>query len=93
MFNHRVGGVDASDLPILDLGRNLNLTAGDMADFRHQGTTVDNGNDPYTGNIPDQVKNQVIHLNKRYSERYNGPWRIHPVAWMLVLYGLLGRNL
>ena len=71
----------------------MNLTAGDMADFRHQGITVDDDNDPYTGNIPYQVKNQVNHLNKRYSEISNRPWRIHPVAWMLVLYGLVGQNL
>ena len=44
--DHRFGGVNALDIPGLDLGRNLNLTANDMVDLRRHGTTVNDENYP-----------------------------------------------
>ena len=37
VVDHRVGGVDASYLPSLPSGQNLNLAANDKADLRRQG--------------------------------------------------------
>ena len=51
----RVGSVEFSDLPRLDLAQNSNLTYDDMADIRHQGIYVDDTNDPEPGNISDSV--------------------------------------
>ena len=48
----RVCGVETSDLPCLDSGRNSNFTSDDMADVRHQGVAVDDDNNPAPQNIP-----------------------------------------
>ena len=52
LVEHRVCGVEISDLPCLTTGHNSNLTPKGMADILRQGTAVDDENDPAPKNIP-----------------------------------------
>ena len=70
VVDHRNGGVDASDLPSLTLGQNLNLTTNDLAYIRSQGITVDADNNSYPENIPYQVPQHVNPFELEYRSNY-----------------------
>ena len=63
VLDHKISGIDTSDLTSLDLGRNYNLTSDDIADIRLQAIAVDYNNDPSPYNISDQVPQQVNPFN------------------------------
>ena len=63
MVKHRVGGVDFSYLPSLDLGGNLDLISSDMFDIGHHGITADDESNTTTENIPYQVPHPVYPFN------------------------------
>ena len=46
VVQHRVCGVEFSDLPCLNSGQNSNLTSNDVADLWRQGISVDDDNEP-----------------------------------------------
>ena len=63
VVDHKVGGVDTSYSPSLDLGGKLNLTENDMAYLMHQGIAVYNDNEPVQDNITYQLLHKDNHLN------------------------------
>ena len=63
VVEHRVGGVEFSNLLCLALGRNLNLTSNDMADLRRQCIAVDDDNEPYPEKISYEVPQTVNDFN------------------------------
>ena len=60
---YRVGGVDVSDIPSLDLLLNRKLASNYMADLRRQGITLNDKNNPVPENIPYQETQQLNPLN------------------------------
>ena len=63
LVEHRVGGIDFSDLPCLASGRNSNLTSNDMVDLWCQGIDVDGANKPDPKNITNYVPQQGNYYN------------------------------
>ena len=65
MVEHRVSGVEFSDLPCLASGQNSNLTSDDMVDICHKGINVDGENEPAPENITDKVPPPVNTYNQK----------------------------
>ena len=59
VVNHRVGGVEVSDLLDLVSGSNSKLTAKIMADLRYQGIAVNDKTNPVRESIPYKLTQQL----------------------------------